>query len=178
MRFLLPILILASAHGVLAQGDNAIIERSFERAKNGTGVAMQNKSFSDSGAFRADKFETAAFQGAKSASTKEFSTKSFFGIKNPWLGKDVYDTRASTIADRSARESDKKLATDGYDVRAYDPAAKTSPLDEERVKEVVEQKVAVVEPKAQGGVDQFTQNLSKDLSIDDVRDLLNKGTVR
>ncbi len=178
MKCLLPIALAAAAsHCLIAQEDTESLKRSMDRWSTGAADRMQGKSF-NSGAFKAGKFDAGGFSGVKAAPTKEFATKSFLGIKNPWLGKTVFDTKASPFAEKADRDGDKKVATDSYAIKGYNPADKTSPLDQERVLEAVEQKKAVLEPKAQGGVDQFTQNLTKDLSIDDVRKLLNKGNGR
>jgi hypothetical protein len=178
MKRLLPIVLaVAAAQGLVAQDDSPMLDRSMVKWATGAADPMQGKSF-DSGAYKAGKFEAGAFSGVKAAPAKEFTTRSFLGIKNPWLGKAVFDTKASPYAGQAARDGDKKVATDSYAIKDYESAGKTSPLDQERVLEAVEQKKAVVEPKAQGGVDQFTQNLSKELSIDDVRKLLNKGNGR
>ena len=43
---------------------------------------------------------TGEYTGVKSARTKEFTTREFLGIRNPWFGKKVYSTEAARELNR------------------------------------------------------------------------------
>ena len=121
-------------------------------------------------------FGTSSFGGLKSASVKSYGTRSFLGVRNPWFGKKIFDTYASTAGGRSARESSQAFDTRKFAVNDFAPGTKPDLADAATtVPTAAQPRPFVVVPKAQGGVDRFTQNVHKDLSIDDVRDLLNKG---
>lgn len=136
---------------------------------------LQGKSFNSS-SFNAKTFATGAFGGTKSASIKTYETRSFLGVKNPWFGKKVFGTYASRATEKSASEADKQFQTEAFAVREYDKSARKDIVDAGTVVSADTQpRPYLVTPKAQGGVSRFTENLHKDLTIDDVRDLLNKG---
>jgi len=135
---------------------------------------MQNKQFGNSAGFKATRFEAGAFSVSKSAPVKSFSSRSFFGIKNPWLGGKAADTTASAFANRKARESETSFFTKSAKTSTAIDADKSADFSA-TLPRSMSPRSTTVEPKAQGGVDQFTQNLNEDLSIDDVRALLNKG---
>lgn len=135
---------------------------------------MQDKAFVGGGGLQMRSFNTGAFQGAKSTSTGEFKTRSFLGINNPWLGRKIYETSSSSFAKRTAREASDSYSTSNFTVEANSNANRTASIDAE-LPNSVKPRETVMPAKAQGGIDRFTQNLSDDLSIDQVRDLLNKG---
>ena len=66
---------------------------------------MGAKAFSST-AFSSKKFEGAGeYRGVKPARTKEYTTRKFLGIRNPWFGRKVYETGA-------ARELTKYVLSD------------------------------------------------------------------
>jgi len=136
---------------------------------------MQNRSFTSSPGLKVKEFNAGAFTGSKSASTGEFKTKSFFGIRNPWFGSTVYKTDSSSFANRSARENSKGFDTAAFAVKANSASNQKSSLADEQLPNSVRPRETVLPSKAQGGVDRFTENLGDDLTVDEVRDLLNKG---
>jgi len=135
---------------------------------------MQDKAFSGGTGVQVRAFNTGEFQGSKSASTGEYKTKSFLGIRNPWFGSTVFETGASTFANRSAREGGDTFTTSTFAVDANSNANRSASIDEQ-LPDSVKPREAALPSKSQGSVDRFTQNLSDDLTIDQVRDLLNKG---
>lgn len=136
---------------------------------------MQTQSFKAS-AFGTSHFKTSEFRGTKSAEVKTFKTRSFLGIKNPWLGKTVYETSTSRLAKQTARESKGTYETESYAVREYAEGRKADVKDSsEKLPKSTAPRPYLVPGKAQGAMDRFTQNLHKDLSIEEVQALLNKG---
>lgn len=175
MRITTPVIaILLSTSLLVAQQQEAGM---LERIQNPKMEAsrMQDKAFTSSGGLQVKSFNTGAFTGAKSASTGEFKTKSFFGIRNPWFGRTVFETGSSTFANRAAREGAKSFDTSPFAVGANSAANRTAPIDKQ-LPNAVRPRETTLPAKSQGGVDRFTQNLSDDLTVDEVRALLNKGT--
>jgi len=127
-------------------------------------------------AFSAKPFEgrkfsgTGEFTGVKAARTKEFTTREFLGIRNPWFGKKVYATDA-------ARELNRYVLADrGYASRAVE----TRPVrDEGRTAAVRDTTGAdnrrgfVLRGKAQGSIDASYPSGGA-LTMDEVRELLNR----
>jgi hypothetical protein len=136
---------------------------------------LASKSYK-AGAFEAKTFSVGAFSGTKSASAGTFETRSFLGIKNPWFGKKVFATDANREAQKAARESQQTYRTQAFAVRKYEQAGKADLRDATaELPSAAEPRPYLVPGKTQGAMDRYTENLHKDLSIDDVRDLLNKG---
>lgn len=138
---------------------------------------LQGKVF-ESAAFGSKTYNTAAFEGTKSANIKTFETRSFFGIKNPWFGRRVFATDSSSFAGREAAEAKRGYNAGAYAVNKYEKAGKADLRTEDTVLPTAAAPRTyrgAENPNKDKGIDKFTQNLSKDLSIDDVRDLLNKG---
>jgi hypothetical protein len=137
--------------------------------------SFQSKTF-ESTAFSSKKFEAATFQGTKSAELKTFETHSFFGIKNPWFGRKIFETGKSSLAGREASESSREYSAGAFSVKEYGDTKKEALTDTVLPTSATPHKYLGAEQRdKRDGIDKFTQNLSKDLSIDDVRDLLNKG---
>jgi hypothetical protein len=128
-------------------------------------------------AFSAKPFEGKAFRGTgeytgvKSAQTKEFTTREFLGIRNPWFGKKVFSTEAARDLNRYV------LADRGYASRSVE----TRPArDEGRAAYTVNRTEADAERAFLGrGKSQDSINTSYPsggaLSIDEVRELLNRN---
>jgi hypothetical protein len=136
---------------------------------------MQTQAFSTAG-FSTKAFGASEYGGVKSAGIKTFETRSFFGLKNPWFGRKVFETSAENLGKREARESREKYKTDVYAVQEFAKAGKPDLVDAATVAPSAAQPRPYLIPgKTQSGVDKFTQNLQMELTIEDVRDLLNKG---
>ena len=178
-RALLPICLLAVAMVAHAQQqEEGLLQRIDGARPDSKKVSfMQDKTFGAS-SFATKSYGTATYGGLKSAQLKTFETHSFFGVKNPWFGKKVFDTYASNSAGRKAKETDQKFQTDSFAVKEYEKGDKKDLVDASSVLPDSAQPRKYLgreQPDKKDGVDKFTQNLHKDMSIDDVRDLLNKG---
>ena len=139
--------------------------------------AFSDKKF-DGSVFATKTFGGSSYAGTKTAALKTFETRSFLGIKNPWFGNKVFATDTSSLVDRDAREASKGYSTDSFTTGAYRGAGKKDEIDANAVLPSYVAPRTYLGPDQRDkrpGVDRYTQNLSKDLSIDDVRDLLNKG---
>lgn len=139
------------------------------------GNPLQTKEFNPGGSMelRAASYSSRGFDPSKQANIKEFAfTRSFLGIKNPWFGNKVFET--GTPGDwqqKSMWGADKTV-----DVRT---APATAFYDSEKPANLGNS-IVPVQPfeargAAQGAVSQVTDKISEKMTIDEVRELLNKN---
>jgi len=126
-------------------------------------------------AFKSQPFSARQFGGAreyggvKSATTKEFRTRSFFGIRNPWFGKKVYETRAAQELSRYV------LSDKGFASRAVEPKeARDASKRAAGVDGAVDARDFLARGKSQGSLNN-TYSSGPSLSLDEVRELLNRN---
>lgn len=146
---------------------------------------MSQVNFMDGKAFTADgtmdftkktkgKAEQKTFVFDEKMQTADYSnTRSFFGLKNPWFGKKVYDSNAASLWSKTAiLNADQKFAVDKAQVNGFVPGERKAFLGNGVVP------TPIFEAKAQtpGAMDQINDQLKKkNMTIDQVRDLLNKN---
>lgn len=129
---------------------------------------MGEKAF-QSAPFAAQEFRGGReYTGVKSATTKEFGTRSFFGIRNPWFGKKVYETRAAAELTRYVL-SDKEYASRAVESKAARDASKRAA----GVDGAVDARDFLARGKSQGSLNN-TYSSGPALSLDEVRELLNR----
>ncbi len=182
MRRFLPILacllVAALPGAALAQQQEKGLSERLNAAPDMALVnPMQNQAYG-SGQYSTKTFGSASYGGVKNANVKTFSTRSFFGLKNPWFGRKVLDTNASSLANHSAADSREKFSTATFGTKPFDRSAKPDLQDttDSTLPSAAQPRPFLVAGKTQESLERYTQNLKKDLTIDDVRDLLNKGT--
>ena len=128
-------------------------------------------------AFSAKPYEGRKFQGpgeytgVKSARTKEFTTREFLGIRNPWFGKKVYATEA-------ARELNRYVLADrGFGSRSVETRAARDEDKSALLRDTTGADNARAFPargKAQGSID-AAYPAGGALTLDEVRELLNRN---
>lgn len=132
---------------------------------------MQKKSFIGGGGvqMREAAVGKTAFDAGKSARLKEFSgARSFLGIKNPWFGNRVYETKTASLPGSSKFDSSypvRGAAVGGFSSSDKKASMATSDLN---------LRPFLLQGGAQGGLDQISDKISKEMTIDDIRELLNK----
>ena len=135
------------------------------------GNPMRDKSFSGTTAvpLRSSPLTSQAFYGVKDATVKDFSTRSFLGLKNPWFGSKVFDTKsAPAMSVYDVKQAGFKKAADAG---GYYAGTKSASLGSP----VVPLSTYVPAPAAQGAVSGISGKISEKMTIDEVRDLLNKN---
>ncbi len=131
--------------------------------------AANNKSLANrtagTGTFTLDK---------KMAASGSYTTRSFLGIKNPWFGQKVVVPQKADLWTKNAiPNSDTKFATKTAGVKNFaDVDKKLMNRDA-----VTETRPYLGKGTAQGAIDLETAK-GKDMTIDQVRDLLNKSKPR
>lgn len=131
--------------------------------------AANNKSLANrtagTGTFKVDK---------KMAAGGQYTTRSFLGIKNPWFGAKVVTPKKADLWTKSALvNTDTKFATKTAGVKDF------AGVDKKLMNrdEVSETRPFLGKGNAQGALDLETAK-AKNMTIDQVRDLLNKSKTR
>jgi hypothetical protein len=133
---------------------------------------MQKKAFEGGGGVRIREAPMArSYPSTKNAAAKEFAgTKSFFGIKNPWFGNRVFEAREAPLMARGGENLDAAYPVRDARVGDYKDSTKKAAIGDS----VTEVRPFLVPGGAQGGLDQISDKFRKEMTIDEVRELLNK----
>lgn len=150
------------------QQEQKLLDRAMNPNLNQTNP-MGEKTF-EATSFTAKKFSaTREYGGVKSMATREFGTRSFLGIRNPWFGKKTYETQAARELTRYVL-SDKSFASKGVDVKSSRDAGKSAAgLDG-----AVDVRDFLARGKSQKSLDNAYPS-GKPLTTDEVRELLNRN---
>lgn len=103
-------------------------------------------------------------------STNYRETRSFFGIKNPWFGAKTFDVRKD-------KEASKDLYDGNKDFQVREAETKTAWQSDKTMNtgnEIVEIRSFEAKGKQQRNLD-LTHQKNKDMTIEEVRELLNKN---
>lgn len=133
---------------------------------------LQGKTFGGAAASPVKEFKGAsrAFGGADKAAVKAFrETRSFLGIKNPWFGSKVHPTGDATLGKKSASLANRVFPVAAASVRSSPIASKKIPSADA----VVGTAEFAGKGGAQGALDQIIDKIHREMTIDDVRELLN-----
>ncbi len=151
MKFLpaAALLLVLAAGDAPAQEQEKGMDRIFSKARADQVDVMQNKSFGGTSDFAAKQYDAAAYSGVKSAEIKEFATKSFFGIKNPWFGKAVFEAPTDRLSQKSDRAADETFDATSYATAEYDTRKGESSLAETAVPTALQpREFAVFDPRS------------------------------
>ena len=97
--------------------------------------------------------------------------RSFLGIKNPWFGREVFPVRKVTWGDgRGIRMENRVSVPRGVEVRQAVEASRRA--DGQRA---VATKESAIRGGAQGALDTISERLKRELTVDEVREILNKN---
>jgi len=133
---------------------------------------MQTRTFEGTGDLQPDK--KANVSGQVSFADKTFiadsslKTRSFLGIKNPWFGSRVFDARKARLEASVIPKAEAVYPVDKAEDRKYDPG-KTAVTSAE-----VPLRSYTPRGSAQGAIDSVSDTVKKDLTVDDIRAILNK----
>lgn len=157
---------------VAQQQERGLLDRLL-RPDMELGSSLQGKEFSGSADFAGGGAASGLreFPGAREASVGRFSgVRSFFGIKNPWFGEKVFDTGGAALLSGGMADSMVR----GFDTRSastaeYRDSGREASIDGDGVA----LREFIVRGKAQGAMDSITESIHQEMTIDDVRELLN-----
>ncbi|MEI7864152.1 MAG: hypothetical protein WCI38_02185 [Chthoniobacterales bacterium] len=164
----LTVAILFAAPAAAQQQEQGMMDRIMNPNRDRANP-MGEKAFSSS-PFAASEFRgSREYGGVKSAQTKEYRTRVFLGVRNPWFGRRVYETKAAQELNRYVL-SDKDYASRSVETKAARDAQKSAPKFEGSV----DTRDFLARGKSQGALNNNYPSGSA-LSIDEVRELLNRN---
>jgi hypothetical protein len=131
---------------------------------------MGDKTFSGT-AFSAKKFDAGGeYRGVKAARTNEYTTRKFLGIRNPWFGKKVFETDAARELTKYVL-SDKEFASRAVESKAAPEEGREAlQFDGE-----IDARQFLGRGKSQAALNQTYSQGGAPLSLDEVRELLNRN---
>jgi len=170
---LLAILLLGSAASGFSQTQETKLLDRIQKPNMELGNPMQNKSFKENSVvpLKTSSQAQGSYYDIKDANTKSFpSLKSFFGLKNPWFGRKIYETKQTGEISEYHDIKQDRLAGKTTEVEDYDKSKKEANLGSS----VVPLPVFVPQPAAGGAVSRMSDKINDKMTIDEVRELLNK----
>lgn len=125
------------------------------------------KSLSKKSAVDAFKYD------AKFTSDSYRTSRKFLGIKNPWFGRKVHETDDSQLLSKSLVKNMEK----SYTIKDQAPEGAFYQADRkgEREAREVATRAYLGKGAAQGSLDQISEKANKEMTINDVREILNKN---
>ncbi len=159
------------AHG--QEADKKLLDRLMAQPDRNQLNSMNGKPFVGAGSFQLrDAAGTKAFSGQNKAATSSYGgLRSFFGIKNPWIGKKSADVRTAEVANLTMPGVNGRFETKPDPVRAFADSEKAA-AGTGREAPV---RAATVEGASQRALSSISDKMKKDLTVDDVREILNKN---
>jgi len=171
---LVPALVFGLAFPALLaaqEQDRKLLDR-IQRPDMELSNPMQKKAFTGGGGVQIREAPIAReFAGTKQASVKEFATRSFFGIKNPWFGNRSFESKQAPLFARGGLSNlDQPYRVSDARIREYPAAGKQAALGDS----TVPVRPFLGRGGAQGSLEQISDKVKKEMTIDEVRELLNK----
>ena len=164
----LVVAILFALPAVAQQQEQGMMDRIMN-PKADKANPMGEKTFKATPCASSEFHGTKAYGGVKEARTKEFGTRSFLGIRNPWFGKKVFETRAAEELTRYVL-SDKAFASRAVESKpARDASKRAAGVDG-----AVDARDFLARGKSQSSLNNTYQS-GPTLSLDEVRELLNRN---
>ena len=156
------------------QDEKKLIERILAKPDMSQINPMNGKKFDGGGFFlKKPAASSSAFAYEQKASTEKYrNVRSFLGLKNPWIGKRVYDANTTTVWSKTlvanantaypveTAKTQKFYQADRKAARREDPV-RTSPY--------------LGKGSSQGRLDQISDKIDKNMTIEQVREILNKN---
>ena len=135
---------------------------------------MNGKKF-DSGGFLMKKPATksSSFSYMQKASTEKYTdVRSFLGIKNPWIGRKVYEpSQASVWSKTLIQNKDTTYPIKSASAGKFPGAERKASRPEQPVRT----SPYLAQGSAQGRLDQLSEQIDKNMTIEQVREILNKN---
>jgi len=169
------ILFLATSSAVFCQQQEKKLLDRINSPDRQQASIFQNRAFASTGGINLAKtsYADTTFYGTKSSNAKTFpGLRSFFGIKNPWFGNKTF---ASSRADISAKtgflNGQKSFMVSQASIAGYANANKVAALSSAEVPV----RPFLNKGATQGQFDEMSAKTKKELTIDEVREMLNKN---
>lgn len=137
------------------------------------GSPLQSKSYQGGGGLKiqGSPVSDKTYGATQSSNLKEFQgSRSFLGIKNPWFGQRTYDAKPASLSPRGGAELVKPYSVKPAAVTSYAASSRSANPS----KPPIPLQPFLVQGEAQGAMQQISDRVKKEMTIDDVRELLNK----
>ena len=176
MKYLFPkfaaILLLVPVSLPAQQQEKKLLER-INRPDMELGSPLQSKSYQGEAGLKiqGSPVSDKTYGTPQSRNMKEFQgSRSFLGIKNPWFGQLTYDAKPASLSARGGAKLSKSYSVNPAAVTSYAASSRSANLS----KPQVPLQPFLVQGEAQGAMQQISDRVKKEMTIDDVRELLNK----
>jgi len=134
---------------------------------------LQTKTFQSTDSLRIGKAAMGkpSFDANKTAGTQVYETRSFLGLTNPWFGKKVYKTdKAALWSTTVVNNIDKQYQVKTAETQQFYQAKKKA----NEPKDPVATTKFIPKGTTQNALNAYSEKATRDLTIDDIRQLLNK----
>jgi hypothetical protein len=156
------------------QDEKKLLERVLAKPDMSQINPMNGKKF-DSGGFLVKKAASgsSSFLHTQKASTEKYANvRSFLGIKNPWIGRKVYESnRASVWSKSSIRNKDTGYPVESASAGKFHEGERSASRPEQPFRA----SPYLAQGSAQGRLDQLSEQIDKNMTIEQVREILNKN---
>jgi hypothetical protein len=156
------------------QDEKKLLERVLAKPDMSQINPMNGKKF-DSGGFLVKKAPagSSSFLYRQKASTEKYeNVRSFLGIKNPWIGRKVYEAgQASTWSKTLIRNKDASYPVESVSAGKFHEAERQASRREQPFRT----SPYLAQGSAQGRLDQLSEQIDKNMTIEQVREILNKN---
>lgn len=165
---------LAGACCLAQQEDKKLLERVLAKPDMSLMNPMNEKKF-EGGGFLLKKNTDGApsfVYDQKLSIGKYRNVRSFLGLRNPWFGKRVYESSQASLWSKTlVANAETMVPVDSAKTEKFYQADKKAAKHEEPVKT----SVYLGRGSAQGKLDQISDKIDKNMTIEEVRQLLNKN---
>lgn len=166
--------LLACACCIAQQADKKLLDRVTAKPDMSLVNSMDGKKFNGAG-FSISKKAAGPSEflyDQKLSAEKYRSVRSFLGLKNPWFGKKVYDSSQASLWSKSlVVNAGKKVPVESAQTRRFYQSGKKAAEREDPVKT----SAYLGRGSAQGSLDQISEKIDKNMTIEQVREILNKN---
>ena len=155
------------------QADKKLLDRVTAKPDMSLLNPMNDKKFYGGGSFHGKKAAgSSQFLYDQKLSTEKYrNVRSFLGLKNPWLGKMVHDSSQASLWSKTlVVNAGKKVPVEPAQTQKFYQADKRVARREEPVKT----SAYLGRGSVQGSLNQISDKIDKNMTIEQVRELLNK----
>jgi hypothetical protein len=155
------------------QADKKLLDRVTAKPDMSLINPMNNKKFGGGGFFSGKKVAgSSKFLYQQKLSVEKYrDVRSFLGLKNPWFGKLIYDSSQASLWSKTlVANAGRKVPIEAARPQKFYQADKKAA----RRGEPVKTSAYLGRGSAQGSLDQISDKIGKNMTIEQVREILNK----
>jgi hypothetical protein len=165
---------LSGACCLAQQDEKKLLERVLAKPDMSQINPMNAKKF-DSGGFLAKKAAAGSssfLYKQKTSPGKYENVRSFLGIKNPWIGKKLYESSTASVWSKTLiQNKDSAYPVESIDAGKFHQAERSASRREQPFRT----SSYLAQGSAQGRLDQLSEQIDKNMTIEQVREILNKN---